>query len=188
MAYRQLSGTNDENTMTDLATALAVILQAPFLAIMSNQISMTGITCFQVTGANETPGRTVFEQPNPGIQAAQALPGGAAGVLSITTDAPNSKFNGRMFVSGGPEDGQVEGDWTVGHMIGLNALGTALQVVPPAIGPGLAVFQPSVISRFLNGVPRVPPVGFDVISIAADDFVKNQRRRNTKFIGAGGTT
>lgn len=188
MSYRQLSGTNDANTLTDLCAALATLLQVPFKGAVSNQVSMTAILAFQVTGADETPGRTVFQQPNLGTVASEALPMGACAVLSILTVAPNSKFNGRMFLSGIGEGVEVEGAISAGGLVVLNTLAAALQVNPPAIGPGLAVFQPTVISRVLDGVPRVPPVGFDIVSITPDAFIKNQRRRNTKFLGPGVTT
>ncbi len=188
MCYKQSSGTNDENTLTSLATALAVILEADFKAAMSNQVHMTGITCFQVTGADETPGRTVFEQPNPGSIASQALPMGGPAVISLTTDAPNAKHNGRVYISGIPESGEVNGALTAGQITLINNLAVSLNVTPPPVGPGLAVFIPQVISKILDGVKRVPPVGFTIISSAVRGFIKNQRRRNTKFIGAGGTT
>ncbi len=188
IGYRQVSGTNDENTMQDLCDELFLISTTQFLAVLSDQINQTGIECFQVTGSNETPGRLALEQPNPGTVVSQAIPMGGAAVLSLLTDAPNSRFNGRIFIAGIPEVSQVEGAFTVGFITLLTLLAAKLDDPTIPLGPGSAVFKPVVISRFDEGVKRVPPVGFDVISISVNPFVKNQRRRNTKFIGSGVTT
>lgn len=188
LAYKQLSGTNDENTLTDLAGQLGVMHQSAFLDCLSDDASMTAILTFQVTGSNETPGRTRFEQPNVGTVSSDALPMGACAVLSILTDAPHSRFNGRLFISGVPKSFDTEGALSGAALTLYNTLAGSLEATVSPIGPGLAVFQPVVISRILNGAPRVPPVGFSIVSISADGFIKNQRRRNTRFLGPGGTT
>lgn len=188
IGYRQVSGTNDENTLQDLCDELFLMSTDEWLDVLSDQINQTGIEVFQVTGSNETPGRLALEQPNAGTVASQALPMGGSVVLKLTTDAPNSRFNGRIYISGVPESMQDLGAITGAYQTLLINLILKLDDQTIPLGPGSAVFKPVVISRFNEGVKRVPPVGFDVLSIAFNPFIKNQRRRNTKFIGAGVTT
>lgn len=188
IGFRQVSGTNDENTLQDLCDVLFIMSTDEFLAILSDGINQTGIEVFQVTGSNETPGRLALPQPNSGTVVSDALPMGGALVLSLLTNAPNSRFNGRIYIAGIPESGQDEGQLESAYITDAIALAAVLDDQTIPLGPGSAVFKPVVISRWDEGIKRVPPVGFDVLSISVNSFVKNQRRRNTKFIGAGAST
>lgn len=188
LSYKMLSGTLDQNTLTLLADNRGTVLSAFLKSVNSNQMNLVAIKAFQMTGRDETPGLTRFAQPNAGIVASEALPLGGAAVLSILTDAPNAKFNGRMFLSGVPESFQDEGQITAGGTTAYNSLGTALLADTTTLGPGLAVFTPVVISRFLAGVKRTPPIGHAVLAATVNPFVKNQRRRNTRFLGVGAST
>ncbi len=188
MSYKQLAGTNDENTMRDLAVALGVSVEGLFKALLSRDVEFTGITVNQTVGLNETPGLTRFVLPNIGLVASDAIPMGGCCVMSILTDAPNAKFNGRMFVSGIPESSEVDGAVTAAAISDLNDLGSVLDNTITSVGPGGASFEPSVISRFKDGIKRAAPIAFKVLSITADAFIKNQRRRNTRFIGVNPST
>ena len=188
LGFRQVSGTNDVNTLQDLVDELFLMSIDEWLAILSEQISLTGIEAYQVTGTDETPGRLTLEQPNAGDVVSDAIPMGGAAVLSLLTDAPNSKFNGRMYIAGVPESGELIGALTAGYAMDLNSLADELEKTTIALGPGDALFKPVVISRFEDGVKRATPVGFDIQSITPNLFIKNQRRRNTKFIGFGAST
>ncbi len=188
MSYKQTVGTNDQDTMTALAAAIAVLVEAPFKAALSEDVSFTGIVVNQTVGQNETPGRTRFVQPNLGTVMSDAIPMGGCAVLSMLTDAPNSRFNGRMFISGIGESGELNGAVTAAQITLLAALAVFLGTTLTSVGSGSATFVPSVISRFDEGIKRVPPIAFKILSITPDLFIKNQRRRNTRFIGAGAST
>lgn len=188
MDYQQTGGTNDQNTLTDLCTNVSVLVEDAFKDCLSNQISFNAMEAFQVVGANETPGLLRFETPNSGTVVSESLPMGGAAVLSILTDAPNSKHNGRMFVGGIPESFEANGALTAPAIALYQTLADGLSASPAPVGPGLALFTPGVISRIVDGVPRVPPIMFDVDTITPDGFVKNQRRRNTRFLGFGPST
>ena len=188
MSYKQTAGTNDADTMSDLAVAIGVKVEAPFKLILSRDVEFTGIEVNQTVGLNETPGLTRFELPNIGDNASDAIPMGGCCVMSILTDAPNSKFNGRMFVSGIPESSELNGAVTAPAIADMNALGAVLDDTITSVGPGGATFVPSVISRFKDGIKRAVPIAFKVLSITADAFIKNQRRRNTRFIGVNPST
>lgn len=187
-AYEQIAGTNDFNTLTQLAVALAVLLETPFKNALPSNIDMTSILTFQVTGANETPGRTVFQQPNGGALASNALPMGAAAVISFKTVAPSSKFNGRIFIGGVAEANSNFGAITAAGIVLYQAIITALLEEIPLIGDGEAEFRLVTISRFEDGEERPIPIGFEVIQGSVNPFVKQQRRRNTKFLGVGPAT
>lgn len=188
MAYRQTDGGNDENTLTDLAVKIALFVEDSFKATQTGLVDMTSVLVYQVTGTNETPGRTRFQQPNAGGVAGNALPMGMTSVISWLTDAPNAKHNGRMFIGGVPEDGSDDGQLTVAQLALMDTLIADLLSAMGPIGALSAQFEAVTISRVIDGIPRVPPVGFKIVSGAAETFVKNQRRRNTRFLGVGPAT
>lgn len=188
MAYRQTDGGNDEDTLTDLAVKIAIFTEDSFKATQVVNVDMTSILVYQVTGANETPGRTRFQQPNPGDLASNALPMGMASVISWLTDAPNAKHNGRMFIGGVPEGGSDDGQLTAAQITLLDTLITDLLTPMGPIGSVSAQYEPVTISRVLDGAPRVPPIGFTIEAGSVETFIKNQRRRNTRFLGVGPAT
>lgn len=185
LAYEQTGGTNDQDTLSALAVALATLMEQEFKDVMGVNVDTTGILTYQATGTNETPGRTRFEQPNAGSIASDVLPMGGAAVLSFHTVAPNAKHNGRIYISAIPESFSDNGEINATGKAAYEALAVAILATIPPVGTGSAIFRAVVISRIEDGEVRVPAVGFVIDSIRNVTFVKNQRRRNTRFIGVG---
>ncbi len=186
--YVQDAGTNDNQTLNALATSIAIAVEDDMKAILPIDIDFVGISVHQVTGSNEIPGFTRFQQPNAGTFGGSSLPLGGSAVFSWLTDAPNSKHNGRMYFGGVSKTASEEGELTAGYKTAAATAIASLLLDLDNIGVGNADFKAVTISRVLAGVPRVPPVGFLILSGAVDSFVKNQRRRITKFVGVGPAT
>lgn len=112
-----------------------------------------------------------------------SLPANMAAVIHFGTVAPNSKHNGRIYISGVPETNQFEGTMTAGQVTLLQDFADLLfgSLVPDS--PEDSDFSPVVISRFVDGVKRVPPVGFDMLLPIVQPDLRQQQSRTTDRVG-----
>jgi hypothetical protein len=138
-----------------------------------------------ITNTTDIPGGVNFNNIE-GALVGEALPNSAAACLSLKTTAPNSKHNGRMFLPGVREIDQIDGTIDAAELTLLNAFGTKLELDLALPGPETADFTPVVISRFLDGAKRTPPVGFNLLSAIARPVTKQQRRRGGRRFGLSG--
>lgn len=113
----------------------------------------------------------------------EPLPSNMAALVHLPTVAPNSKHNGRIYLPGIPEASIVGGVISVAQLALIQTWATQMfvDIVPAA--PEDATFKPIVISRFVGGVKRVPPIGFDILEPVAKNEVRQQRRRTTRRRG-----
>lgn len=118
-----------------------------------------------------------------GVLIGDALPANMCAIVHFGSTAPNSKHNGRIYLSGVPEDLQFEGTMTAPQITRVQDFADLLDgpLVPDS--PEDADFEPVVISRFLDGVKRVPPVGFDILSPVAKADIRQMQSRTTHRLG-----
>lgn len=181
-AYRQSTGTIGNNTLENVASFYRTNRLDKYILAVSEDIEVDKVVCRQVTSFTNPPGFVNLNNVE-GTLIGEALPNNSAAVLKILTVAPNAKHNGRLFIPGIRELDHTSGVLAAGEITLLNDFGTILLAKLQSIPAETAEFIPIVISRFLDGVKRTPPVSFDLISIIADPNLKQQRKRGGDRFG-----
>ncbi len=182
LGYQQTAGGNDNLTMQSALDFFNTNFLPFFRDCLAADVSIDQLRMDQVSVGDELPGLINFTGTAGGL-GAQALPGGGASVISWVTDAPNAKHNGRMYIGGVAESEVNAGNISAALLFAMNDFATEVQNTLATSLPQDAEFELSTISRILNGVPRVPPVGFLVESHVARLPYFSQRRRITKTVG-----
>lgn len=182
VGYKMEVGTINATTLIKTALFFAQNRLNSYVAAVSDDIEVDKVTLNNVSTQSEIAGFVNFNNLE-GTLVGEAVPNNAAPVLSILTNAPNAKHNGRIFLPGLREQDQQDGIIQAGPLVLVNAFGTAL-LLDIATVPGETIeLTPVVISRVLDGAPRVAPVGFLYVSCAADNVMKQQRRRGGNRFG-----
>lgn len=182
--YEQISGTNDEDSGDQAVSRWHVVFGTLLRAMLSDECEIEEITWQPQSGVNEIPGLTPYAS-QAGTIVSPSLPLNVAAVISQLTDAPSSNANGRLFIGGIPENGLLDGIQTVAYNAIVQAFADELvDNLVVTIGAA-AEYAPVVISRFLAGSLRVPPVAFSVLSTIAKMQLRQQRRRTTRTRGIG---
>ena len=181
-SYKQTAGSNDNLTLQSAVDFFVVNMLPPLLAALAADVFVDQIRMDQVSVGNELPAFTNLVG-SPGTVVGEALPAGGAAVISWVTDAPNAKHNGRFYLAGVSEDEVNAGNISVAQLTLMNTLAVQLQATLATSLPQDAEFELITISRVLDGVPRVPPVGFLVESHVTRLPFFSQRRRITSQLG-----
>lgn len=182
LGYKMLSGTMGNYTLQNACvTAKAVFLDA-LLEMLALDVNVRRIAMDTVDSHNEVPGFLDI-QTGSGFVVGESLPSNMCAIIHMATDAPNAKHNGRIFISGISELEQVEGVISASQSILNDAFAGKLNDNLTLTSPEDAVFGPVVISRFLDGVKRPAPEGFDVTTPVAKLDLRQQRRRKTESFG-----
>lgn len=180
--YEQTVGTNDNLTLQSAIDFWIANMRPLLVACLAADVIVDQIRMDQVSVGNELP---AFDNSTgiSGTVVGQSLPAGGAAVISWVTDAPNAKHNGRVYIAGISEVEVNVGNISVAQLVLLNAFADQMETTLLTSLPQDAEFELSTISRVLNGVPRVPPVGFFVQSHVTRLPFFSQRRRITKRLG-----
>jgi len=182
LGYVQDAGTNDKDTMQSAVAFFQVNMLPALRNTLAVDCEVDQIRMDQVSVGNEIPG-FVNLVGLPGTVLGQAIPSGGAAVVSWVTNAPNAKHNGRFYLAGVSEDEVSQGNLSAAQFALMGLLITALTAKLQTSLPQTATFDLATISRVLDGVPRVPPVGFLVLSGIARSPLYSQRRRITDRLG-----
>lgn len=165
---------------SDFATAAAALyplvrdeLWASLRTALSNQISNTGsylVDLSSETGPVATFGP--FTSPS-GQSAIFAAPNNAAFVVTHRTASRGRSFRGRSYVSGIPADQIAASRVSSGFLsIAVSAFNNMRDEAEAAGFPFV------IVSRFINGAPRVTGLATPVTAcVSVDDAVDSQRRR-----------
>ena len=159
-------------------------LDALMLAI-SSDVEVDKVAFHSVTNFDDIPGFVNFNNIE-GALGGESVPNSSNAVISLKTNAPNAKHNGRMYIPGVVETDQDEGTLKAAVKTALNVFGTKLELDLVLAGPETAEFTPVVISRIVDGAPRVPPVGFSLVSALVRPNMKQQRKRGGRRFGLSG--
>lgn len=182
MGYEQFLGSNDADTLEATAQAWLDLCLVAFRAMTSDGCEINRVQVDPVTATDEVPG-FIDTTSVSGDLLGESMPSNMAVVIHLPTIAPDAKHNGRVYVPGIPEDGQAEGTLEPAQIILCDTFAATLAIdLQPSV-PQDAEFRPVVISRVVDGVPRVPPVGFLVGVPVLRTSVRQQRRRKTERLG-----
>lgn len=149
-------------------------------ACWSNEVSIQSTYVLGVNPAGKIPSYT-YQTDDTGSIAAQAYPGDSPLVIKMITDAPNSRHNGRLYLSGFADTNVTAQVLNAAYLAGpLAALATALKgtIVDP--DSASRIWQPVVLTREDLGIPIIPPTSFDVINTVTQNTIFSQRRRRTR--------
>lgn len=111
------------------------------------------------------------------------IPANMAALIHLPTVAPNSKHNGRIYIPGIIEDAIAAGLIQAPNLALVQAFATQLFVPIVPDSPEDSDFSPVVISRFVDGVKRVPPVAYDIKLPIAKNEPRQQQKRMTTRVG-----
>lgn len=178
IGYRQDGGSYGVDTGTAAAVEFVSTFIPVLQAMLSSACQIDQVDFDPVTAVDELGGSAAIVSA-PGLLGPLVLPSNMAAVITIPTTAPNSKHNGRQFISGMTEDSQVAGIITVPQLVLNNDWASKIFADLQPSAPEDANFQPVVISRILDGVKRVPPVGFDYKTPSASKNVRQMQSRLT---------
>ncbi len=176
IGYRMDGGSYGVETGTAAASEFVVTKIPVLQAVLSSACQIDQVDFEPVTNPTELGGSAAIVDA-PGLLGPNPLPGNMCGIVTIKTNAPNSKHNGRQFVSGMPEDGQNGGTLTGLQQGLLQDWADAIFVDIQPSAPEDADFAPVVISRFVNGVKRPTPVGYDFKQPVAKMETRQQQQR-----------
>lgn len=182
LGYEQDGGSNDADTLEALCKAFLDDVVPSLLLVLAADVAVDRITVETVTNHQEVPGLMDLNGQD-GAVLGVSLPAQSAVIIHIPTNAPNAKHNGRIYVSGLEVGDQSEGTVAGGPLVAWNTFAAKLALDLEPTAPQDATFTPVVISRVVDGAPRVPPVGFGVLIPIAKADMRQQRRRKTPHFG-----
>lgn len=176
--YRKLSGSLGTFPALDLNTIFVTTLKPKILDILSSDTILMRVITRAVLAEAAVPYEANFDQNAKGTRGAEPLPPSLAGLFELVTTSINSRNNGHLYFAGMCEADVVSNTWVAGLITAAAALGTTIAADLPASSDGI-IYTPVVVSRFLAGAPRVPPVTFDVDSVRFSEGRISQQRRRT---------
>jgi len=182
MGYRMGDGTYTVDTPFAVIEKYVASYLPSLLQAISTQCEVDHITFGPIGISTELAAFGNMDNAD-GVLVGDALPANMCAIIHLGTVAPNSKHNGRIFISGVPEDVQFEGIMTAPQLQRVQDFADLLfnPLVPDS--PEDTDFAPVVISRFVDGVKRVPPVAFDILAPLAKGELRQQQRRTTDRLG-----
>lgn len=163
-------------TLGDLNSAAAGAggwAQTTLMPLLSNQISYTGVTAYDLSAVDAPKVHVTPASPVAGGSVGPAEANNVAYVVSMRTNSRGRGARGRNYVPGVPA-AVVNSPTTVTTAFST-ALGSAYATLMDNF---LSISMPlSVISRYLNKVPRTAGIARPVTSLVTDPNVDSQRRR-----------
>ncbi len=182
MGYRMDSGTYGVSTGLAVCAKFVASYLPNLLLALSDECEVDQISFDPVTNVTELGGVANLNNAL-GLVVGQALPANMAALIHPKTVAPNSKHNGRIYLAGVAEGSIVAGVFDAPSLALIQTFADDLFVDLVPDSPEDATFGPIVISRFENGIKRVPPVGFDILAPLAKNEPRQQQRRMTPRLG-----
>lgn len=180
--YKQDAGVVGPDTLRLASVEFALNRLDALMLAISSDVEVDKVAFHSVTNFDDIPGYANFNNIE-GALGGEAVPNSSSAVLSLKTNAPNAKHNGRIYIPGVVETDQEEGTLKAAVQTAINVFGTKLELDLVLAGPETAEFTPVVISRFVDEVKRVPPVGFSLVSALVRPNMKQQRKRGGRRFG-----
>lgn len=181
---------------TDFTEELATVARAcdrafnadvvpEMLLMWSVNVRLQSTYCLRVNPPGAVPSYT-YQTSDVGARLGNAMPNDSPYVISLKTNAPNSKFNGRCYVSGYSEDDADTQQLAAAYKAGA-AEDFAVAITSNIVDPDLAsrIFRPVVLNRMNAGVPISPPLHYDITNWDISGIIYSQRRRRTKMTEVG---
>ncbi len=180
--YKMDSGVIGPDTLRLASLEFATTRLDVLMLAISSDVEIDKVQFHSITNFVDIPGSVNFNNIE-GALAGEAVPNNSCAVLSLKTNAPNAKHNGRIYIPGVVETDQEEGTLKAAVVTAINLFGTKLELDLVLAGPETAEFTPQVISRYVDEVKRVPPVGFSLVSALVRPNMKQQRKRGGRRFG-----
>ena len=179
MHYRMGDGTYGTSTALAVCTKFVDDFVPLLLLALSDQVEIDQIAFNPIAKLSNELSSVADLNGADGAVVEEAMPANMCALIHLPTVAPNSKHNGRIYLSGVSEDAIVAGLIDTAPLALIQTFATKLfdPIVPDS--PEDADFAPIVLSRFLDGVKRVPPVGFDILEPIAKNEPRQQQSRLT---------
>lgn len=149
------------------------------LASWADDVQLLSTYVLAINPAGKIPSYT-YNTADFGTILGTAFPNNRPYVIKQVTDAPNSKHNGRIYMSGFATVNTTAQILNAAYLTGpVQALIDVL--VADVVDPDSAsrIWRPVVINRVIDGVPQIPPGFFDVEAITVNSTIFSQRRRRT---------
>lgn len=180
--YVMTAGTVGPDTLREACEAFETLAITLLQDCTADDCEIDQITMEPFGGIDEVPGLLQLGT-RPGLLVGDALPNNVSGIIHQLTDAPSSRFNGRIFMAGIPESQILNTIFIATWVDPAQLFATAIEGNLVVTGPPTATFQPGIISRHDAGVPREVPVIFDIVSNTVKNVPRQQRRRTTRIRG-----
>lgn len=181
LGYRDLNAGLTHEQAEVVANAFDNSLLDLILDVMSVDVQAQSLYVLGVNPAGNIPFVRNYLDKN-GTRAGTAMPNDSPFIISLITDAPNSKHNGRVYISGLSEDDVENQKLLPAFLAGaVDALAEALIVEIEDTDAPVSDFEPSVLVRQADGIPVSPPSSHGVIAWNSNGIIYSQRRRRTKM-------
>lgn len=179
-AYEVESATTNDNC-EELAKAWNVTPKLALRDILADD-SQVGCIIARKFDPKDSPPFHLPLDNNIGLAGSDGLPYNTTAILLIRTDGATSREDGLVQVSGLTESFVVGGQLSSVFRAGDGqAFIDAIDVVTDALA---TVYNVGVISKILNGVPRVPPIFNKFNQILWNPEMRSRRTRTSKLTGA----
>lgn len=178
-AYRATFGEAVVPMSRSLDRAFNADIIPEVLATWTTEVQLMSTYVLGINPAGRIPSYT-YQTADFGTIVDDTYPNNRTYVIKQITNAPNSKHNGRIYMSGfghGNVTAQILNaaylDGVVQDLIDV--------LVADIVDPDEAsrIWRPVVVNRVVLGVPVVPPGFFDVEALTANATIFSQRRRTT---------
>jgi len=183
-AYRMTTGTYNVTTAQAAAQAWFDANMVNLLLSLSEAVEIDAIRFNPIGISTELDGGIAMDGAN-GDEIGNPIPANCCALIHLPTVAPNSKHNGRIFLPGIVEAGINDGVLTAAQLALTKTFADKLDENLVTLSPDDAIFVPGVISRFEDGIKRVPPVIFDIKNPVVKTATRQQRSRMTRRVGLG---
>lgn len=176
--YRHSSGAAAGFPSFDLVTALDASLKTKFLDVLATTVLLMRIIGRPLDGVSGPPYEANYVSTVVGTGAgADPLPPSVAALVKLQCTSPNSRNNSHIYIAGVSEVAWVAGEWAAGFVADMATL--SAELTDPVVGASGATYTPCVVSRYLAGMKRFPPVTFDLVTCTLMGDVSQQRRRQS---------
>lgn len=184
-AYRS-TFTEEPVPMTrSLARAFNEDIMPEMMDVWSDEVQFLSSYSLGVVPAGRIPNEDYF-QADFGDIVGEPYPNNRPYVLQQVTDSPNSKHNGRIYMSGFAKSNVTAQVLNLAFMSGpLAALVLKLQATIADPDELTRIWQPVVLVRSVLGVPQIPPTYNDVVNVISTSTIFSQRRRITRRTNIG---
>lgn len=174
--YFRMDGGFSVMEMTGLMNDMLLWWTTDLAPWLSSDISLREMVCTDLSTQTGISLSQAAPTPNPdGGVGFGSLPGNCAICVSFRTNFRGRSYRGRNFVAGLPET-EVTGNTVATATV--NGIQAAYGNLPTSISS--FPWEHTVVSRYLNGAPRVAGASTPITSyVIVDPFVDSQRRRLT---------
>lgn len=179
LCYKQSTSAADTHPTVDLAVAWEALMRPLIQAAVTTDFQFSGLFVYGMHPTNILPAFYKFDEGvTTGTHLGQTIPANVSLVLKLRTLSPSGRHNGRIYLSGMPEDVFNGNDLDATYQ--STYIDPILAGLTTDVGGAINNYQLCVAERFSAGVPVVPPIGNRVTAASVSLRVSGLRRRTAK--------